>query len=308
MPTTADPLPFALPGRFWKGNLHSHSDASDGRFSAEEVCRRYREAGYHFLALTDHFLERYGYPLTDTRAFRSEEFTTLLGAELHAGSTELGDPWHILAVGLPAAFPPGPAAESGPQLAGRALEAGAFVAAAHPSWYGLREADILSLGPVHAIEVFNATAIDDNDRADSWQLTDILLGRGHRYTVCACDDFHGNPARDDLGRAWVQVRSESLDPESLLSALRTGAYYASTGPEIVDVRLDGRSLTVRCSAAERIFVTGSGRQSRRVSGLGLVEASFDLNGFDSGYARITVRDRAGKRAWTNPLWLTESAV
>jgi len=74
-------LPFDRPGRFLRGNLHTHSTASDGRLSPEEVCEHYRLAGYDFLALTDHFLERYGFPITDTRRYRTDAFTTLLGAE-----------------------------------------------------------------------------------------------------------------------------------------------------------------------------------------------------------------------------------
>ena len=50
-------LPFGKPGTFRKGNIHTHSTASDGELEPEEVCRRYREGGYNFLAITDHFLE-----------------------------------------------------------------------------------------------------------------------------------------------------------------------------------------------------------------------------------------------------------
>src|SRR5438128_974718 len=109
-------LPFSSPGRFWRGNLHTHSTRSDGHLPPEQVCAFYREAGYDFLALTDHFLERYGYPLTDTRSYRTAEFTTLLGAELHTGQTELGQLWHILAVGLPLDFAPNLPEETGPQI------------------------------------------------------------------------------------------------------------------------------------------------------------------------------------------------
>ena len=60
--------PFSSPGRFWRGNLHTHSTRSDGHIGPEEVCAFYRAHGYDFLALTDHFLERYEYPITDTRS------------------------------------------------------------------------------------------------------------------------------------------------------------------------------------------------------------------------------------------------
>ena len=63
-------LPFDKPGRFYKGNLHVHSANSDGTLPPEELARVYREAGYDFLAITDHFLEEYGFPITDTRPAR----------------------------------------------------------------------------------------------------------------------------------------------------------------------------------------------------------------------------------------------
>src|SRR5689334_277988 len=113
-------LPFDQPGRFYRGNLHTHSTRSDGRQAPEAVIAAYREQGYDFLALTDHFLERYGFPVTDTREWRTTDFTTLLGAELHAPAIEVGDPWHIVAVGLPLDFAPTTPGETGPQLAARA--------------------------------------------------------------------------------------------------------------------------------------------------------------------------------------------
>ena len=42
--------------RWYKGNLHTHTTRSDGRKSPEEVADLYREQGYDFLALTDHWV------------------------------------------------------------------------------------------------------------------------------------------------------------------------------------------------------------------------------------------------------------
>jgi hypothetical protein len=52
------------------------------------------------------------------------------------------------------------------------------------------------------------------------------------------------------------VRSEKLDTPSILAALRQGQFYATMGPEIYDVQLDGRQVTVRCSPARSIFLIG----------------------------------------------------
>ena len=98
------PSAFSAPGRFWRGNLHTHSTRSDGILAPDEVCLRYRAEGYDFMALTDHFIGMYGYPIVDTVPFRSADFTTLIGAELHSGAMANGQLWHILAVGLPPGF------------------------------------------------------------------------------------------------------------------------------------------------------------------------------------------------------------
>jgi predicted metal-dependent phosphoesterase TrpH len=299
-------LPFDKPGRFWRGNLHGHSNLSDGGFTPEEVCRRYQEAGYDFISLTDHFLSQYDFPIADTRAFRNDGFTTIIGAELHAGLTELGGIWHILAVGLPFDFAPPHEDESGPELAARALATGAFVAAAHPQWYALTEGDMEALRMVDAIEVYNGVAIDHNDRADSWHITDILLGRGLRYLTYAADDFHGVRGRHDFERGWIWVKAEENSPEALMRSLKAGHFYSSTGPQIYDVRVEmGREVVVRCSPADWVFVTGKGPASVAAGGHGLTEVSLDISKFKSDYGRVTVRDALGGRAWSNPFWFNE---
>ena len=37
---------FSVPGRFFKGNLHTHSNRSDGARDPESVCAVYRDAGF----------------------------------------------------------------------------------------------------------------------------------------------------------------------------------------------------------------------------------------------------------------------
>jgi hypothetical protein len=86
---------FAAPGRFPKGNIHTHSNRSDGQRTPADVAETYRRGGYDFMALTDHFMARYGFPIVDTRGFR-----TLLRAEVFAPATSLGEIWYIRAVGL----------------------------------------------------------------------------------------------------------------------------------------------------------------------------------------------------------------
>ena len=297
--------PFSKPGRFWRGNLHTHSTRSDGRRSPEEVCRFYEAAGYDFIALTDHFVEHHGWPITDTRPFRSPTFTTLIGAEIHPRTDmmELGNVWHLVAAGLQLDFAPPDLDETGPELARRALETGAFVVAAHPQWFGMTEGDMLALGPIHALELFNASAADDNDCAESVYMLDLMLARGRRIFGCATDDAHFILDTRERLVGWVMVRAEDLEPDALLAALKRGDFYSSTGPTIVDLVVEvGERLWVSCSPANRIFVIGGPAEYLMVGEQGVTEAEFDLRGWRRNYARVLVRDDAGRKAWLNPIW------
>jgi hypothetical protein len=296
-------LPFRLPGRFYKGNLHTHSTRSDGALEPAAVVAAYRERGYDFLALTDHFLAPFDFPITDTRPFRDASFTTLLGAELHAPETEGGEYWHILAVGLPHDFAPTEPDETGPSLAARAAAAGAFVGIAHPAWYTLSVSDALSIEAAHAVETYNTNCAADNDTGDSWELYELLLARGRRLNAYATDDAHLDPALPDAFGGWTHVRAERLDPEALLTALKAGHYYSSQGPEIHDIEISQGDAIIRCSPCSVVMLTGATYHVVRERGEGLTETRLPLGQFRRSYARLTVIDAAGKRAWSNPFWL-----
>lgn len=300
-----DSLPFAQPGTFYRGNLHAHSTHSDGEWDPAKVIGQYRQNGYDFVAITDHCMERYGYAITDTRAFRSDDFTTLIGAELHPGRIESGSPWHLLAVGLPLDFETHRTDDTGASVARRALDAGAFVAAPHPNWYALTVADFETLGMAHAVECYNGVSDGDSDRGYSWQFIDMLLHRGHRVGAIATDDLHARADVNDFMRGWVQVKAQSLSPDALLRALKAGHYYASTGAQLVHVELHGRDrLYVACSPARHIYVSGERAGAlARASGQWQTEADFDLRHIDSRWLRVTVKHESGARAWTNPIWL-----
>lgn len=302
--------PWDRPGRFWRGNIHTHSTLSDGVLEPAEVCRRYRAEGYDFLSLTDHFVGPYGYPIADTVPFRSPGFTTIPGAELHAGAMANGEIWHVLAVGLPPDFAPShtpgsepvPGQETGAEIAARARAAGAFVAIAHPQWSGMNLDDARSLvGAAHAVEAYNHGCAVGADRADGFGVLDLLLSEGHRLTLCATDDAHFTEP-DHFG-GWVMVRSVANEPEALLAALRAGAFYSSQGPEIRGVAVSGDRVRVASSAVASVIVQGQGSAARAVHGASMTEAEVPLDRLaGSPWLRVTVVDRAGRRAWSNPVW------
>lgn len=295
-------LPFDKPGRFWRGNLHSHTTRSDGGLPVEELIAAYRRQGYDFLAVADHFMERFGFPIVDTRPFRDDAFTTLIGAELHAPSLSHGDPWHLVATGIPLDFEPTGRDETGPQLAARAIAAGAFLTIAHPAWYSLSLVDALTIEGAHAVEVYNHTAHFYNDRGDASQMIDQLLMNGRRVNLVAADDTHLNAHPDAFG-GWVWVKAPSLDPDVLLAALKAGDFYASQGPVIHHAAIVEGMLEIAHSPARSVFLTGPGFRAESIRGEHLTDSRIPLDKFEGTYCRATIIDEHGRKAWLNPIWL-----
>lgn len=333
----ARPAAFGPAGRSFRGNLHCHSNRSDGGLEPDRVIGAYKDLGYDFICLSDHFERSYGWPITDTSPWRDASFTTLIGAEL---TNPIPFPsrgcYAFVAVGLPFDFAPVAAGETGPELAARAQRAGAFTALCHPGYMATRVGDIEGLAEaLDAVEVYNDGVQRANGRGDGWYLCEELLDRGFELASIASDDAHFQfNAYNALGGAWVQVRAESLDPEALLKALKAGAFYSTTGPLIDDVFVEDREVTVRCSPASTVSLTGPSWLQRHVADLtwdgtpsepggffgaieerrtdGITRCRFSLadpgpsQGGDTegewlagDWWRVTVTDAAGRRAWTN---------
>lgn len=312
---------FDAPGKFYKGNIHGHSTLSDGKLAPEAVVEAYQSRSWDFLSLTDHFLPESHFRagtegfirVTDTSQLQSADFVTIPGAEVHAPALVSGDLWHFVAVGLPLDFAELSPEEQGIDIARRAYETGAFMGVAHPAWYTLTIEETLPMLPyMHAIETYNQASCGV-DRGQAWYFADDLYTRGHQLSAYAADDAHHYTPRGsflDAFGGWVQVKSESLEADALVEALKAGNYYSSTGPELEHIAWDGETLQIHCSPVERILVTATGARSEILLGEHLTEATFQAgkeNGkraswADDSYFRVTAIAADGTCAWSQPFW------
>ena len=299
---------FNKPGKFWRGNLHTPSTHSDGALPLADVINRYKSVGYDFVVMSEHFVAKFNWPIADTRSLRSPGFTTIIGAELHAPETSAGELWHILATGLPLDFAPAGKNETGPDIARRAVAAGAFVTIAHPAWSRYTIEDGRALAFSHAVEIYNHGCAIENDLGEGFYLLDQMLNEGHRLNAIATDDAHFQTP-DHFG-GWVHVKAASLDPDQLLTALKAGDFYASQGPRFLDIRLQGKSITIETTPVDTITVLCGNSRTCVKNGRAITTATFDLTTLESGWLlkkkspwfRVTAIDNAGKRAWSNPIW------
>jgi hypothetical protein len=288
-----------MPGRWFKGSLHIHSTASDGRLTPEEVITWYRGHGYHFLALTDHdVLGRSG--ATDS------SFLALRGIEIQ-GIDPTSGLYHLVGLGT----------ERIPDLTGgrdglplqeaihRLRAAGGLVVLAHPYWSGQMSKDLLSLEGCTALEIYNGGCEVLDCKGLSTVHWDDLLAAGKRLWGLAVDDAHWRPGPLDAGLGWVWVKAATLTQAAILHALEQGHFYATSGPRIEDVRIDGDWVHMRCSPAVTVDFIGDGRHSSRLqatSGETFTEATQRLRKRQR-YVRVACQDAHGAWAWSNPCFL-----
>jgi hypothetical protein len=269
--------------------------------------RAYREAGYDFILLSDHFEARYGWSVTDTRGLRTPTFTTIIGAELSSADWNERTAYWVTAAGLPLDFEPPPRDDHAEAIT-RARDSGAFVTLLHPGLNNLPLAAVDELPgfqAIQAVEIYNHNiALAQRDRAEGAYMADGLLESGRRLLLNAGDDSHFAFDADRFG-AWVEVHAEALDPDALLAALEAGSSYSTQGPRLERLELDGTRLQVATSEVVCIALGGRGDRWQAATekrGDNVTEATFDLEPFRGSYCRVTVIDAAGRRAWSNPVW------
>ena len=290
---------FEAPGRWYRGNVHTHSVISDGKRTPAEIVAYYRQNGYDFVAFTDHLV--WG----DHRELSGPDFLVIPGIEIHGDDPESGT-YHL--VGLGGNW------ETGEQVEGlNSLQADiarlaarqSLVYLAHPYWSGQLSHHFLTVDGVIGLEVYNGTCDVGYGKGYSNQTWDDLLTAGRRLWGLAVDDTHWLPWRPDAGQGWIMVKATELTMEAILDALRHGRFYATQGPAIHQVRVEENEVIISCSPA--VLIHGLGQRwlcntARSTGGLGLTEARFKLWP-GQAYVRAEVVDRAGKRAWSNPIFL-----
>ena len=301
--------PFDAPGTWLRCQLHAHTTNSDGELSPDLLVRHFDWAGYDVLAITDHWV-------------RTVEAST--GRLLVVPSTELNavvgeaDDVHVLALGVEA----DPTAPSGeferlPDVVAWIATNGGLPYIAHTYWSGLRTEQWWDCPGLLGLEVWNSGCELELGRGDSSLHWDEALELGAPLHGLATDDSH-HPGFDS-GFAWTWVRAAEKTQEAVLAALRAGAFYASTGPEIRAVEVSDEEVVVECSPAEAVTLyCGRTHGARANAGrLGYPNLSRILARDDDGlitrvalqrpwnggpYGRVEVKSAHGAKAWTNPLW------
>ena len=319
--------------RQFKANLHTHTTFSDGKLTPEETKAAYKAKGFQILCLTDHEL------CVDHSYMNEEDFLMLTGYEIGGINSQpwnrrsktyhfcmiAKDPkntWQVYRIpNIPEHvkpfitcddcddFPLTYSFENINAMIAKANQKGFLVTYNHAIWSMQSYPDYMPLEGLWAMEIFNTTCcLSGHDDYNDKVYQDFLWA-GKFLNPVAADDMHGP---HHLGFGWVMVAAPKLEYGCVIDALEQGDFYASTGPEIHSLTVDGTTLKVTCSDADRITLNSQYRFAKlvRSSAEGpLHEAEFDISLWlnditeeerkeDRAFLRVTVTDPAGNQAYT----------
>lgn len=291
----------------YKANFHMHSTTSDGKFSLQEVVNLYREEKYDILAATDHRATN------RVSKIDSGDLLLMSGMEVHPQGPR-GMKLHLLALNIPEDFE-NPSELPYQEAIDRVRATGGESILAHPYWSGLNSSDIMAIKNLIGIEVYN-TATRYIGKAYNMQVWDNILQLGYHLPAIAVDDTHH---LYDLFQGWTVICAKEKTPKSVMSALKSGSFYSSQGPEFYQLSFENNILQLECSPCEEIIVMSDcergfcGTVSPGYKGTNLQDlkktqqmTSYETKIPDNAgltYLRCQIKDSNGRYAWSSPIKL-----
>ena len=293
--------PFGLPGRFYRGNTHTHSTHSDGVLTLEDRFAAYRQRGYDFVVMTDHHV------VNAVDHCSGDGFLAVPGVEVHPKNPYGGETYHFVGIGVDRLIEVGSMTPN--DVLAAINDQGGVAILAHPYWCGHTVTDYAELRGFVGLEVYNTTCCVSIGKGYSESHWDDLLDRVGPVVGLAVDDVHGET--EDAYQGWVMVKTAELSTAAILDALRAGAFYSTQGPEILDLRVEptdeGPCLRVETSPARRIVFKARaccGRCIDADDGQPLERAECVMVP-EHSYLRVEVTGANGGKAWSNPFMVSD---
>ena len=330
-------------GKFYKANMHTHTNISDGALAPEKVKEEYVKKGYSIVAFTDHEI------MVPHPELRDESFLPITSYEMNLrdinNAAKCVKRYHFNAYSpesdryLSRTYCK---AESDPRFEGRyfteemaaagvekrfynksfaqkmidmANEEGMLVSYNHPVWSQQNYLDYTGLKGLWGVEWYNNECVQLGYYDTTAPITD-LLAEGERVFPLATDDSH---KAKSIGGGWIMVKAKKLDYGSVFAALKKGDFYSSTGPEIKSLYLDGDKVVIKTSAVKRIVLVTDRREAIVVDATdadknlfgaelsldGLLRSHAQTKDFRNAFFRIEIIDKYGKKALTRAYFLDE---
>lgn len=211
---------------YYRGELHAHTNHSDGSGSVSEVVAAARKYGLDYFALTDHFSSS---SWEELASLSDEQLMVMKGIELtgHWGHGNL----HGLSGWVDTFIDDCTTRTINDVIDDTHAQGGLFsVNHAFSLNLGWRYHE-LDWSKVDLFEIYHHLTGSNN--LAQLGLWDSLLNQGYKITgVGATDSHHPHMGLHRLGQVFTYVQSEALTPKALIEGLKTGDAYVSFGANL----------------------------------------------------------------------------
>ena len=298
---------------WYKGNIHTHTNESDGDADPDFVTRWYRDHGYDFLVLSDH----------NHRTILQHEIEDgplmIPGEEVSSRIFGGTVPIHLNAIGIRHVVEPTDLDEIVATLQANVnaiINAGGIAQLNHPNYeWAFNHEHITQVGGASLLEIHNAHRAMNSYGAPGKpgveEMWDLVLSAGTIIFGTATDDSHNyhdyTPDASNPGRGWVVVNAPELTVNAIVDGLATGNFYSSNGITLTHLTITAESIDIQIEPyRSTIYVTNfSGLNGETLAEVEGHIASYHIKG-DEGYIRATIRSSGGTRAWTQPVFTRSS--
>ena len=244
--------PYTTDGNWYVGQLHFHTNNSDGGVAPSAMEAAYNTAGYHYVVTTDHRTATYCAAddgctpdpgLTSTlwisgaEIFSTQGDLALLGI---SGRTNTAAPWATRAASAEVAD---------------CITSGGIAMIVHPrqaiqgywNWY----TETLPLSDYSLIEFINGFdyASDPTTTATGFQQPIDLADEFKQYWWTTTDDAHGTSTGNGFNQFCTMTQTDNavISQNDIIGSLDAGNFYmrqTSTGPAITGITDTSSSITV----------------------------------------------------------------
>ena len=322
--------------KYYRANLHCHSDYSDGRKSPEELKADYMAHGYSILCITDHDI------FVPHNDMTEDDFLMLNGYEMEIKNID-GKTCHMCLVALDkdmdsqvcfhrTEYLPRNTknhldkikfdetkpdyireytAECINDMIKQGVDNGFFVTYNHPTWSLESYPEYSKYTGMNAMEIVNFGCAVCGYDDDNGHCYEDMLRNGEKIYCIATDDNHNraddsSPDCDSYG-GYIMLALPELNYAEAAKALKEGCFYSSTGnyrhtgPEIRSLYIEDNKVVIKTSNVRSIAFMPDVRGSKIRNaeyGSFIDGAEFELNEKVSWF-RLVVTDNNGYKASTN---------
>jgi hypothetical protein len=290
--TIASPYNFAMTNRIVMAP-HAHTTKSDGKDSTAVVIERYASAGYSALAITDHNIVNWPWPvhppgLIPVPGDEVSKFPALQNFHITSLFCDYvpKDP-NLNAQGTINAID----------------NDGGIAVIAHPYFSMKSVTDVAGLKDYNGLEIYNRSSEIISNRGYSLDIWDYVLSNTPNRKVWgyAVDDYHFDPS--DFNRGRIVVIAPYQTSDDIKNALQTGSFYAMVGTGTLhfeNIAVSGQTLQV--TTDQPADITFIGYRGKPLSGkTNARKADYKIVGNEK-YVRVqAVASNGATTVYSNPI-------